>query len=144
MFTARAALAFVCAGAFILAGCSKNSSSSTTAASPVPADATISESFTSSLKVGGDVFYSFSIAQYGNVAVTLTDIIGTDLPDGLTLNVGVGRPSGTACTATVVAVLPGTSAQVTGAYGPGVFCVRIYDGGTLVAPVTFKATVAHP
>ena len=143
MFTARAALLLACAGAFTLAGCSKTAASSTTAPSVTPADATIIENFASPLAVGGGVFYSFSIAQYGNVAVTLTDIIGSNLPDALTLSVGVGRPSGTSCTATSVSAVPGSSPQVTGAYGPGVFCVRIYDGGTLVGPVTIKATVAH-
>ena len=143
MFTARAALALACAGAFTLAGCSKTAASSPTSPSVTPADATIIEKFVSPLAVGGSVFYSFSIGQYGTVSVTLTDIVGADLPDGLALSVGIGRPSGTSCSVTSVSAVPGSTPQVTGAYGPGVFCVRIYDGGTLVGPVTIKATVAH-
>jgi hypothetical protein len=144
MFTARAALALACAGALALAACSSNGAASTTSPSPTPADATVSESFSTTVTVGGGVFYSFSIAQYGNVAVTLTGITGPDLPDGLTLGVGIGRPSGTSCaTSSTVSATAGDTPQLTGVYGPGVFCVRVYDSGTLVGPVAITASVAH-
>lgn len=145
IITARVALALACAGAVTLAGCSKSSgTTSTTSPSATPADASINESFTTTVKVGGGVFYSFSMPQYGNVAVTLTGITGPDLPDGVTLNVGVGRPSGTTCTATVITVSPGDTPQVTGVYGPGIFCVLINDTGSLLpGTVTVTASVAH-
>jgi hypothetical protein len=144
MSTARVALACVCAGALSLAACSGKNSGSTTTASPTPAAATISESFTAPLGVGGAIFYSFSMPQYGNVAITLTGIAGAALPDGLTLNVGIGRPAGTTCTTTsTIDTGPGDTAQLTGVYGPGVFCVRVVDSGTLTAPVIISAAVAH-
>jgi len=132
-------------GALCLAACGNGASASTTTLpSSVPADAAVSESFSSTLAVGGTLFYSFSMAQYGNVAVTLTGVTGSDLPDSLTLNVGIGRPAGTTCTAsTTVAAAPGDAPQVTGSYGPGIFCVAISDSGLLTAPVKVDAAVAH-
>lgn len=129
---------------FGLAACGNGSSASTTSPSTVAADATMSESFKATVPVNGTVFYSFSIAQYGNVAVTLTGINGPDLPDGLTLNVGIGRPGGTSCQATsTVSTGAGDSPQVTGVYGPGVFCVSIGDAGELTSPADVTAAVAH-
>lgn len=143
MFTARAALALVCVGALSLAACGSNAT--TTSPTATPADATVTENFSTTVTVGGGVFYAFSIAQYGNVAITLTSVTGADLPDGLTLGLGIGRPSGTSCaTSTAVSVPPGDVAQVTGAYQPGVYCVRVYDAGMLTAPVAITASVAHP
>jgi len=132
--------------ALCLTACGKDSStsSSTTSPSSLPADASVTESFSSALNVGGTLFYSFSMAQYGNVAVTLTGVTGSDLPDGLTLNVGIGRPAGTTCTPSLsIASSPGDTPQVTGAYGPGVFCVVISDSGMLTSPVKVSAAVAH-
>jgi len=145
MFASRLLCTLACAvGTLGLAACGKNSSTSTTSPSSLPADASVSESFSSSLNVGGTFFYSFSMAAYGNVAVTLTNITGSDLPDGLTLNVGIGRPAGTTCTPSLsIATAPGDTPQVTGSYGPGVFCVVISDSGLLTAPVKVDAAVAH-
>lgn len=117
----------------------------TTSPTVVPADATVNETFSSIVPVGGTVFYSFTIAQYGNVAVTLTSVTGDELPEDAGLAIGIGQPSGTTCsTASVVTASPGDTAQVTGVWDSGVFCVRVADSGTLVAPVRFTATVAHP
>ncbi len=148
MPTLRAALAIACAAAIAATACggaSASSSTTTTSPTPVAADATTSETFATTLSAGDGIFYSFSIAVYGNVAVTLTGVSGADLPEDLTLGVGIGRPSGTSCTtSTAISTGPGTVAQLTGTYGPGVFCVRIYDNGTLTGPVRVSATVAHP
>jgi hypothetical protein len=146
--TARFAvrLLFVLLGAAVsLAGCGKDSSSATTTSpTQTPADASITENFSAALTVGGAVFYSFNFVQYGNVAITLRGISGPNLPDGLTLSVGIGRPSGTGCTtSTSVSATPGDTAHVTGTYGPGIYCVRVFDSGTLSGPVTVSVSVAH-
>ena len=145
MLIARPVLVMACAGALAVAACGNDSSSaSTTSPSVVAADATINEPITTSLPAGGTVFYSFSIALYGNVAVTLTGVNGAELPEDFTLNVGIGRPSGTSCTSqNAIDTAPGESPQLTGAYGPGIFCVRIADTGKLPAPATISAVVAH-
>ncbi|MGC4084881.1 MAG: hypothetical protein QM736_22900 [Vicinamibacterales bacterium] len=91
-----------------------------------------------------ELFYSFNIVAYGNVAVTLTSVNGTDLPDDFTIGLGIGRPSGTGCTtSSSVSVGPSDAVQLTGTYGPGIFCVRVSDLGTMTSPVRVAATVAH-
>lgn len=127
-----------------LTACGKSGASSSTAPSSTPAAATINESFSATIPVNGGVFYSFAMPQYGNVAVTLTGLTGTDVPDGVTLNVGIGQPAGTSCSvSTTIATGPGDTAQVTGTYGPGIFCVSVHDSGTLTSPVNVTAAVAH-
>lgn len=127
-------------------GCGKDSSTSTTttSASPTPADATITESFSTSVDVGGGAFYSFGFVQYGNYTVTLKSVSGVDLPSDLTIGLGLGRPSGTGCTATsTITTAPGDAAQLTGTNGPGVYCVRVYDAGTLPGKIAVTVTVTH-
>ena len=146
MLNVRVALTLVCAGALSLAACGNDSaaSSTTTSASPVAADATTSERFEATVAAGGGIFYSFNIAAYGNVAVTVLETTGTGLPDDFAIGVGIGRPSGTSCaTTTAISAVPGDAAQLTGTFGPGIFCVRIYDVGTLTGPVRVAAVVAH-
>lgn len=144
MFIVRPALVLACAGALAVAACGNDSSSATTSPSVVAADATINEPFTTTLPPGGTVFYAFSIAQYGNVAVTLTGVNGAELPEDFTLNVGIGRPSGTSCTSqSAVDTAPGESPQLTGTYGPGIFCVRVADTGKLPSQAIISAVVAH-
>lgn len=121
------------------------SPSASTSPSAVPADAVTTENFSATVPVGGSVFYSFSIAQWGNVAVTLTGVSGGELPEQPALALAVGQPSGTGCNvAATTTATPGEAPQVTGAWGPGIFCVKVADPGTLVAPVHFSAAVAHP
>lgn len=145
MFIVRPALVLACAGAVAVAACgNKSSSATTTSPSVVAAAATINEPFTTTLQTGGAIFYSFSMAQYGNVAVTLTGVSGADLPEDFTLNIGIGRPSGTSCTSqSAVDAVPGETPQLTGVYGPGIFCVRVVDTGKLPAQATISAVVAH-
>ena len=144
MFKARLFVALVVSGASVAAGCSKNSTSTTTSPTPTAAAATITESFTAALAVGGGVFYSFNFAAYGNVAVTLTGATGGGLADGQTVGLGIGRPSGTSCSAaTSVAAMPSDTPQVTGTYGPGIYCVSVSDTGSLTDKVTVAVTVNH-
>ena len=127
-----------------MAACNKASTSTTTSPTVTAAAATITESFSAPVAVGGGVFYSFSFAAYGNISVTLTGVTGGGLAGGQTLAMGIGRPSGTSCTtASPVAAMPSDTAQLTGVYGPGIFCVRVYDTGSLTAPVTVAVTVSH-
>lgn len=139
-----AALAF--GGLLLSAGCGKDSASTSTTTSPTPvaAAATITESFTASVPVGGTAFYSFNFVAYGNLSVTLTGVTGVGLPDGQTLGLGVGRPVGASCNATTsVSASPSDTAQLTGVFGPGIYCVRVVDTGSLTAPVTVAVTMSH-
>lgn len=145
MFKTRRLTAVVFGGVLFLSACGKDSSTTTTTSpTPVAAAATITESFSSPMAVGGSVFYSFNFVAYGNYAVTLTSVSGGGLDDGQTLGIGIGRPSGTACSvAAPVAAAPGDAAQVTGVNGPGIYCVRVADTGSLTRPVTIAVTVSH-
>ena len=145
MFKARSLLALISTGALFLAACNKDSTSTTTTSpTPTPAAATITESFTAPIGIGGGIFYSFNFVAYGNMSITLTAVTGNGLPDGQTLGLGVGRPGATGCTTTsAVAATPSDTAQLTGAYGPGIYCVRVYDTGSLTGSITVAVTVAH-
>ena len=139
-------------GALIFCGaCSHNSttepsltstsSTTTTAAAP-----TVSEAFTGTLPVGGFKFYTFNIAVNGTVNVTLNSVSGAGVPATVQLGLGIGQPSGIDCAATVsqTAGSNATAPQATGTFGPGLFCVRVYDVGNLFAPAAFSITIAHP
>jgi hypothetical protein len=62
------------------------------------------------------------------------------------LGLGVGQPSGLDCavTTTVTAGITAAAPQTTGTFGPGLFCVRVFDVGNLFAPANFNITIAHP
>jgi hypothetical protein len=138
-------------GILVLCGaCSHNSttepsltstSTATTAAAP-----TVTEAFNGTLPVGGFRFYSFNIAVNGTVNVTLNSVAGTGVPSTVQLGLGIGQPAGADCSATVTATAgsKSTAPQTTGVFGPGVFCVRVFDVGNLFAPATFSITIAHP
>jgi hypothetical protein len=114
---------------------------STTAAAP-----TVSESFTGTLPVGGFKFFSFNIAANGTVNVTLNSVTGAGVPATVQLGLGIGSPSGIDCSATtnVTAGVTAAAPQTTGTFGPGTFCVRVFDVGNLFAPANFNITIAHP
>ena len=120
---------------------STSSTSSTTVAAP-----TVSESFTGTLPVGGFRFFSFNIAANGTVNVTLNSVSGSGVPSTVQLGLGIGTPSGIDCSATttVTAGVTAAAPQTTGTFGPGTFCVRVYDVGNLFAPANFNITIAHP
>jgi hypothetical protein len=118
-----------------------SSTSSTAAAAP-----TVSESFTGTLPVGGFKFFSFNIAANGTVNVTLNSVSGAGIPSTVQVGLGIGTPSGIDCstTTTVTAGVTAAAPQATGTFGPGTFCVRVYDVGNLFGPANFNITIAHP
>ena len=131
----------------LAAGCSNNATTptptSTTTPTPVTTP-TISENFASTVPVGGAAFYSFNIVANGTVNVTLNSVGGTGVPATVQLGLGIGTPAGVDCTVTsAVTAAAGTAAQLTGTFGPGLFCLRVYDVGNLFGPAAFRATIAH-
>jgi hypothetical protein len=143
----RLAIALACALAAATAACGKNA---TTTAAPTAPSATAvapttTDEFDDTVPVGGSTFYAFSIAQYGTVNLTLSSVQGSGVPATVMLGVGIGTPAGTDCTTTnTVNTAAGATAQLTGAYGPGVFCAKVSDIGNLFAPATFTLSIAHP
>jgi hypothetical protein len=135
----------LCAGA-----CSHNSTTepslTSTAPTTPPATPTITEAFNGTLPVGGFKFYTFNIVANGTVNVTLNKVSGAGVPSTVQLGLGIGQPAGTDCSATITQTAGSNSVapQATGVFGPGLFCVRVFDVGNLFAPATFAITIAHP
>jgi hypothetical protein len=126
--------------------CSNNST--TTPSTTTPSTTMYRERFTSTLPVGGSQFFSFSIATAGTVTVTLESIGGPGVPSSIVVNMGVGTPSGTTCSASESEVQvtggAGLTAVQTGTQQPGVLCVVVSDPGNLFAPATFTVVIDHP
>jgi hypothetical protein len=125
---------------------SPSASSSTTTPTTTVAVPSVFEPFTGTVPVGGFRFYSFNIAANGTVNVTLNGVSGAGVPSTVQLGLGIGQPSGSDCAATsnITAGTTATAPQLTGTFGPGLFCVRVYDVGNLFAPANFNVTIAHP
>ena len=117
-----------------------NTSTSTTVASP-----TVTELFAGRVPVGGSAFYSFIVIENGTVNVSLADVGGATVPSTVWLGLGIGTPDGEDCSATAtVNTAAGAAVHLTGTYAPGVYCVRVWDIGNLVAVAAFNVTIAHP
>lgn len=117
-----------------------STTTTTTVASP-----TTTELFAGRVPVGGATFYSFSVIENGTVNVTLADVGGFNVPSTVWLGLGIGTPAGEDCTAaTTINTAAGSAVHLTGTYAPGVYCVRVWDIGNLVAVAAFNVTIAHP
>lgn len=133
----------------VLSGCSDTPTSPTnttsttatvTAASPI-----YFEEFTESLPVGGSVFYSFTVTQYGTVNVSLTGVSGQYVPSTVTVSIGLGKPEAETCTTTTsVSTQSGVGPQLTGTYDPGVYCVKVSDVGNLFSAARVAVTIGYP
>ena len=112
----------------------------TTAASP-----TSTEEFNNTVPVGGSVFYSFTVTQYGTVNVSLTSVSGQFVPSTVTMGLGLGKPDAETCvTSTQISTASGAGPQITGSYEPGVYCVKVSDVGNLFSAAKFAVTIAYP
>jgi hypothetical protein len=119
---------------------SDTSTTTTTVASP-----TTTELFAGRVAVGGSTFYSFTVVENGTVNVNLADVGGTSVPSTVWLGLGLGTPNGEDCsTASTVNTAAGSAVHLTTTYAPGVYCVRVWDIGNLVAVAAFNVTIAHP
>ena len=151
----RGPIGLILAAALTLSGCDDSStatsptdtsSSSTTATVASPAT---TEVFAGRVPVGGATFYSFTVVENGTVNVALADVGGANVPSTVWLGLGVGTPSGEDCTTastvnTASTTTAGSAVHLTGTYAPGVYCVRVWDIGNLVAMAAFNVTIAHP
>src|SRR3954468_5127293 len=113
-------------GAAILAtGCSDP----TPPTRPTPVPPTIPETFTDTLLVAGANTHTFSVSAVGAVQVTLDSV-----DPAAAVGLGIGFPSLGSCSPIDrVTAVAGKTVQLAGtATVPGLFCVAIYDTGTLV------------
>ena len=121
-----------------------DSSTTTTVASP-----TTTEVFAGRVPVGGATFYSFTVVENGTVNVALADVGGANVPSSVWLGLGIGTPNGEDCSTastvnTASTTTNGSTVHLTGTYTPGVYCVRVWDIGNLVAVAAFNVAIAHP
>ncbi len=111
---------------------------------PLPSDPTpptsITETFSESLNPNGGRTHEFAVDRAGDVVATLTGLT----PDTETIGLGIGTWNGVTCNIIIANDKAALNASVIGsATGTGMLCVRLYDVGTLTAPVDYTVTVQH-
>lgn len=121
------------------AACSNNDTiTSPTTTTPV----SVTDTFNGTLNRNGATSFPFNVSAQGAVYATLTSVADSTISMGL----GLGIWNTTTSTCSIVlandAALQG--ATVTGsATNIGQLCVRVYDVGTVVAPLDYQLTVVH-
>ena len=123
----------------LAAGCAR-----TTMTSPTPtADtATLLREFSSLVVPGGSASREFQVTASGPIAVTLT----STTPAGVTVGLGVGIPrsNGSCALHAAVETAAGAAAQIAISADVGAYCAKVYDAGTLTAPVPFTISISRP
>ena len=123
----------ICIALVLTAACKGNDSSMPTTPT---APTTTTNTFTGTVAVGGRAMHSFTVAQPGQVSVTLT---AASPPASVVLGLGIGLPGDSTC-----GLLPGGSttasagfrrAQLTGVLTPASFCVSVDHVGNQTAAV---------
>jgi hypothetical protein len=108
---------------------------------PVPSSPT-TEIFESVLADRGFTAHSFVAENAGTISVTLTSVG----PPSTSIGLGVGvRGTTVPCVLNrAVTTGPGTAPQLSVSVDRGVYCVQVYDVGTLTAPTRFSVTITRP
>ena len=135
--TARAALMLM--AAVLMTACA-----GTTLTSPTPvADTdTLQREFSSQVTPGGGASRHFDLTSAGLIAVTLK----STTPSGVTVGLGVGIPrsNGSCALSAAVETVAGTTAQIAITAEAGAYCTKVYDLGTLSAPLPFTISISRP
>ena len=126
-----------------LAACDNGPSTTTDTTSVTsPTTSPVTESFASQLFVGGSASRSFTAVKAGTAIVTLVSA-GTSTTK---VGFGIGVPNflGSGClfTRSNEAAIAGTSFTLP--VDAGVYCVRVFDTGTLTSNITFSVTIVRP
>ncbi len=138
------AMKHICAtvliAAALSAGCSKDSTPTTTAPSRT---SPVTETFISNLTVQGSVWRFVTAQQAGTLTATLS---ATDQPSTV-VGFGIGLRNGTGSGCLVTREVVGTagaapvlSAQV----DAGTYCVKVFETNRLTAPMSFTVTITYP
>lgn len=102
------------------------------------------ETFATNLPVQGLVTRTLTVVQPGTVRVTLQSV-GPPANTVVGLGLGFWRPDGTGCSLSQSVVTPaGTAPQITAPVDPGVYCIKVFDTGTLTDTVAFSIQVVFP
>jgi hypothetical protein len=104
----------------------------------------MTEIFGGTVSVGGADSHTFTVSlSSGQLNVILT---AAGPPSSIYMGVGVGTPTGSACTLLTnasVVTQAGTTAQLSGTVDAGTYCVSVYDAGNQTADITYSVTVNH-
>lgn len=121
----------------VLAACSDDP---TTPTNPTPPP-TVTETFSGRVNRNGAVTHNFTTEASGTVTVTLTTL-GPD--SALIVGMSLGTWNGSTCTLIITKDDATQGTIVTGGVSSlGSLCVRIYDVGNIVDPITYEITVVH-
>ena len=98
--------------------------------------------YSSNVVPGGSASREFTLITGGDVAATLT----STTPAGTMLGLGLGIPrsDGSCALSGAVTTSAGDSAQIAMSADAGLFCVKVYDPGSLAAPVSFTLSISRP
>ena len=104
----------------------------------------ITDTFNGSLAPSGSLLFTFTVANAGSVAVTLT-AVSPATTGALGLGVGPSSADGscTIANSTSAAVASGTP-QLSATANAGGYCVKVTDAGTLTTTSAVTVTVTHP
>jgi hypothetical protein len=123
----------------IAAGCG---TTTTTSPTPTQDTATLLGEFSSQLIPGGSASREFDVTTAGAIAVTLK----STTPAGTMIGLGVGIPrsNGSCALSAAIDTTAGATAQLSMAAAAGPHCARVYDLGTLTAPLRFTISISRP
>lgn len=109
---------------------------------PVADTAKLLKEFSSQLLPRGTASRDFDVTTPGPIAITLQ----STTPDGVVIGVGIGIPraNGSCALSNAVETAAGTTAQITLTADSGSYCARVYDLGTLTAPLPFTISISRP
>ena len=109
-----------------------------------PSDASSSGtiSYSSSVLPGGYTSRNFGVAAAGVAAVTM-DSFSPASVSALGIGLGFQRNDGSGCEVSTV-ITASVGGQLTAPVDPGVYCVRVFDPGTLTGPANFALRILHP
>jgi len=107
---------------------------------PTAVPASITDTLTGTLTVGGTSAQPFTVQQTGHLTVTLNSVT-----PAAAVGIGIGTPSagGCAVVSSQSPVVPGTTVAMSGIALSGNLCVSVFDVGNLVETVTYTLTVFH-
>ena len=124
--------------ALCASACGDDTPSTPTPTTPV----TVTDTWAGALNRNGAASYSFSTAASGNVTATISSL----QPDStVVVGLSLGTWNGTSCQVVLANDKATQSSYLIGtASAAGSLCVRVYDVGNVVDPLTYEIQVNHP
>jgi hypothetical protein len=125
----------------LMAGAASGCGGTVAAALTTPTT-TSTDTFSGTVTRNGAFTYPFAVLQAGTVTASYTSV-GTD--NAITLGLALGTWNGVACQILIVNDNATAGVAVTGtASAAGSLCVRVFDVGFVVDPLSYEVRVVHP